>query len=92
MAHSVIEQIETHFFYLFDEYGFRVFSSTIWHESFGNWVVVLLSDGFRITLFHDRGDVTLLVGPLWSPPGWQAGPWYDLPLVVEFLTLGSSRV
>ena len=37
-------QLKMHFAYLFDDYGFRVFSSTFFAESFGNWVVVLLSD------------------------------------------------
>lgn len=85
----IVEQISKHFRYLFNDYGFNVISETHF-ESFGNWVVVLASDDFRIRLFEDRGEVTISVGPLWSPPGWQAGPWYDLTFTIEFLTQGKD--
>ena len=85
----IMGPIKKHFHYLFEDYDFTVFSET-YFESFGNWVVVLLSDDFRIRLFEDRGDVTLAVGPLWSPPGWQGGPWHDLTRITAFLTQGKD--
>lgn len=86
MTRSVVmDQIKELFHYLFEDYGFTVFSET-YFESFGNWVIVLLSNGCRIRFFEDRGEVSIAVGPLWSPADWQAGPWFDLPIVIAYLT------
>lgn len=88
MTHpTIVEQIKKYFRYLFDESGFTVVSET-YFDSFGNWVVVLASDDCRLRFFQDRGEVSIAVSPLWSPPGWQAGPWFDLPIVTAYLTQG----
>ena len=84
---KILEFIERYFDYLFKEYGFSVISETDF-DSFGNWVIVLQSDSSRIRFFQDRGEVSLAVGPLWSPPSWQAGPWYDLSVITTFLSKG----
>ncbi len=92
MTHStVMEQIKKYFGYLFDEYGFDVIAET-YFESFGNWVVVLQSDDCRVRIIQDRGEVSVAVGPLWSPPGWQAGPWFDLAVITAFLTQGKGTL
>lgn len=86
-----LEQIRKYFGYLFDEYGFNVVAETHF-ESFGNWVVVLQSDDCRIRIIQDREEISVALGPLWSIPGWQAGPWYDLAVITAFLTQGNSTV
>lgn len=92
MVHLNVIKRDIHrcFRYLFDAYGFTV-TEEIQFESFGNWVVVLESTDCRIRLFQDRGELSLAVGPKWFPPGWQSGPWFDLPVVIEYLTGGKSR-
>jgi hypothetical protein len=86
MTHpKVVDQIRKYFDYLFDANGFEVISET-YFQSFGNWVVVLQSDDCRIRFLQDRGEVSIAVGPVWSPPSWNAGPWFDLSIVIAFLT------
>lgn len=88
---TVVEQVRKYFAYLFDDYDFDVISDTHF-QNFGNWVVVLRSNDCRIRFFQDRGEVSVAVGPLWSSPGWQAGPWFDLTVITAFLTQGKSTV
>lgn len=85
-----MERIRKVFCYLFEDHGFTVFSET-YFESFGNWVIVLLSDSCRVRLLEDRGEVSIAIGPLWSPASWQAGPWFDLPVVIAYLTDGKDK-
>lgn len=86
MTHPrVMDQIRKYFDYLFDANGFEVISES-YFQSFGNWVVVLQSDDCRIRFLQDREEVSIAVGPVWSPPGWNAGPWFDLSIVIAFLT------
>lgn len=87
---GVADEIRRHFAYLFDIYGFAV-TSEIRFESFGNWVVVLESKECRLRFFQDRGEITVAVGPLWSPPGWQSGPWFDLRAVIRYISQGKDR-
>jgi hypothetical protein len=79
--------IKEHFSYLLDR--FEIISETNF-ESFGNWVVVLVSKKCRVRIMYDRGEVSLAVGPLWSPMGWQAGPWYDLSVIWRYLSLNDQ--
>ena len=79
---EVIDSLNKHFDYLFHDYGFDLFADTF---TTNYWVVVLLSDDCRIRFLRDRDGVSFAVGPLWDPPGWQAGPWYDLRIVLRFL-------
>jgi hypothetical protein len=81
---SATSIVREYFSYLFDR--FEIVSETNF-ESFGNWVVVLVSKKCRVRIMHDRGEVSLAVGPLWSPPSWQAGPWYDLAVMWRYLSL-----
>lgn len=90
MATRITDKIRKHLPFLFDIYGFSVTSETTF-ESFGNWVVVLESKECRLRFFQDRGEITLAVGPLWSPPGWQSGPWFDFRAVIRYLSHGNDR-
>ena len=76
--------IHMYFGYLFDEYGFRTQSERHF-ESFGNWVYVFESASCRIRFFKDRFDVFVELGPLWSPPSWNVGPWIGLKVVLTLL-------
>lgn len=76
--------IRKYFEYLFSEYDFEPISERSF-ESFGNWVIVLQSRLCRIRFFQDRGEVFMAFSPLWSPSDWQAGPWYDLKVIIAYL-------
>ena len=82
--------IQTTFRYLFDEFEFKIFEVRTF-PSFGNWVGVLISeDCCRIQLLQDRSDLMVLVGPVWSPPGWESGPFYDISVI--FKALGEETI
>jgi len=90
MGHiEAIYVIRRKFAYLFQEYKFDIIFER-YFDSFGNWVIVLVSRDCRVRFFQDRGEITISIGPLWSPPGWEAGPWFDLFLVLEYLTKRTS--
>ena len=55
-------------------------------------MIVLQSDDCRLRFFKDRGEVFIAASPHWSPPSWQAGPWYDLAVIVAFLTQGKEKL
>lgn len=77
--------IQRDFPFLLDEYGFKVSDEKVF-ESFGNWAIVLTSDKYcRIRLTQDRGEVSISFGPDWPDPGWEAGPWYDISVVLTAL-------
>ena len=78
------ELVKKYFHYLFSEYGFTIIDVK-YFEDFSNWVAVLTSDKYRLRFLEDRGTVTLAIGPLWDPPGWDAGPWFDLSFVIAYL-------
>lgn len=81
------ELVREYFHYLFEEYGFT-FADFRYFDSFSDWVALLVSDKCRLKIFEDRGSVMVAVGPLWDPPSWEAGPWYDLSFVIDYLTEG----
>lgn len=90
MLSSIPNRIRNWFWWLFDDYGFTLVLEQLF-ESFGNWVVVLQSDVCgRIRIMQDRGEISLACGPQWSPVSWNAGPWYDLDVVIRHLSEGND--
>jgi len=89
-SRRIADDIRKYFPFLFNVHGFTVTSETHF-ESFGNWVVVLESKECRLRFFQDRGEVTIAVGPLWPPSGWQSGPWFDLSVVIRYITQGKDQ-
>lgn len=86
MCERDIENIIQKFFnYLFTKFKFHIVNIRK-YKHFGNWVVLLYSPDFRIRIYCDRGEITLAIGPDWLPQNWEAGPWFDLAVVLEFLT------
>lgn len=79
--------IRKYFHYLFDEYGFTMIDVRHFN-SYSDWVAVLASNKCRLRFIEDRGTVMLAVGPLWDPLGWEAGPWFELPIVTAYLNQG----
>ena len=87
---KIVDEIRKRFRFLFDAHGFAL-ASEICFDSFENWVVVLKSKECRLRIFQDRGEVTIAVGPLWSPSGWQSGPWFDLAIVIRYVSQGKDQ-
>jgi len=82
---SPVDLIRTSFAYLFDKYGFKVVEQELF-DGFGNWIVVMQLEPKCRTQFRlDRGELFILFGPIWSPPGYEDGPWYDIDVVLEYL-------
>ena len=65
--------------------GFRV-TSSLEFNSFDNAVVTFRNESCRIRIILDRGFISLALGPLWDPDGWNKGPWYAIEYLVAFLT------
>jgi hypothetical protein len=82
---DIDNSIQREFNYLFTKFDFHVVYIRRF-KHFGNWVVLLYSPDFRIRIYCDRGEVTLAIGPDWLPQNWEAGPWFDLAIVLEFIT------
>lgn len=87
---SIVETIRRYFGFLFAKREFTVITEC-YFDSFDNWVVVLESKDCRIRFFQDRGEVTIAFGPVWSPPNWQSGPWYDLRVMIRYITQGNEQ-
>lgn len=78
------ELIRKYFAFLFDQYNFKIIDIR-YFDTYSNWAAVLISDKFRVRFHEDRGTVMIAFGPLWDPPGWEAGPWHDLDFVIAYL-------
>ena len=74
------DQVEKHFHYLIDEYGFSVVRKKQ-YDSFDNAEVVLQSKEFRIAVVRERGYVDIYAGPLSSEE-----ESCDLATLVAYLT------
>ncbi len=86
MRSDIAEQIVNNFDYLIHDHGFAVASERHF-ESFGNWIIILQSDNCgRIRISQDRGEVFLDLGPQRFQSGLETGPWFNLDLVVRYLT------
>ena len=88
---SAANEIRRCFPYLFNLYNFKVISETHF-ESFGNWVVILGSDDYCIRLLQDRGYTDMALGPSRPQPNWDTGPWFNLDLVLSFVSGGSENL
>lgn len=86
MTNDHLADIGKAFDYLFRDYGFGIQQERQF-ESFGNWVVVLESPDCRMRIFQDRGYISIAFGPVWSPPDWEAGPWFGLEVIFEYLSV-----
>jgi hypothetical protein len=76
----IFDQVEKHFRYLIDEYGFSVVSKKL-YDSFDNAIIVLQSKECRIRVIRERGLVLLDVAPVSSPE-----ETYGLATLIAYLT------
>ena len=88
---GILSLIKKHFPVLFGVDA-RVIYQEFRTQHFGNWIVVLQTDGFRVRIYRDRSEVFLSVGPVWAHPGWQGGPWYDIEVAVAYITQYSNFI
>ena len=84
-----LEQLRSHFGYLFDDHGFQPVATT--GDRFGeHCLVVVQSSHFRIRFMVHQGRVEASLGALSAPPTWDdraAGEvvWFSMREVCEFL-------
>ena len=83
--------VELYLSCLLDDGSFVVSDERVFRH-FGNWVVLLRSDDYRVQVFVDRGEVWLKCGPNWDPPGWQAGPWIIIEDILTYLGESSESL
>jgi hypothetical protein len=57
---------------------------------FGNCLVVLQTGGYKIKIIDDRGIVAIKGGTVEAPNDSSNG-WYELPLVISFITRGPKQ-
>ena len=79
------DQVEKHFRYLIDDYGFSVVKKKQ-YDSFDNAKIILQSIDCRIEVFRERGFVEVYAGPLSSPK-----ERYDLATLIAFLTKKEAK-
>lgn len=87
----VTETIRKSFAFLFDKYHFKIASET-YFDSFGNWIVVLASDDYCVRLSQDRGYIDVAIGPLCQQSSWETGPWFNLDMVLLFVSEGKDSL
>jgi len=78
------DQVEQHFRYLVDEYGFSVICRER-YESFDNAEVIIQSRDCRIRILREKGQVFVDAAPL--PP---SEDWFDLTEITAYLSQGAD--
>jgi hypothetical protein len=89
---DIIGRINAEFTYLFDVYDYRVIAHRLFANQ-SNWIVVLQSPSCgRLLLMQDRGEIIVALGPNGDSTHATAVPWFDLGVVVEYLSAGADQV
>jgi hypothetical protein len=89
---AIVERVKTEFGYLFDYYDYRVIAHKVFDNS-GNWIVVLQSPSAgRFLAMQDRDEIILAFGPDGPSTKATGVPWFDLAVVVEYLSQGKDMV
>ncbi len=88
---EIVARVQRNFGFLFRRFGYRVIAATAFKND-GNWLVVLESASCgRLLVMQDRGEIIVALGPLGPSTNATAVPWFDLPVVVEYLSQGEDR-
>lgn len=86
---EIVEKVQNGFSYLFNEYGYQVAAYSLFDNS-GNWLVILQSVCCgRMLVLQDRGEVIVALGPQAETT---EGPWFDLAVVLEYLSQGQQML
>jgi hypothetical protein len=89
---DAIQKVQSHFGYLFDRFAYRMIACRLFANT-ENWIVVLESPSCgRFLAMQDRGEVIVALGPHGSPDSATDTRWYDLSVVVEYLSEGVHMV
>jgi hypothetical protein len=79
-----IKKIEEHFSSFLNS-GFHIIKSSVDEKGFGNWAVVLQSKECLIKFIHDRGYISVVIGPHWaSEDPFDLKHFLDLYLLIDF--------
>ena len=89
---DVIRQVEDTFPFLAKEYGYRVIACRLFAND-ANWIVVLESKTCgRFLAMQDRGEIIIALGPDVIADSATAGRWFDLAVLVEYLSQGEHML
>jgi hypothetical protein len=89
---EAIQKVQSHFGYLFDRFAYRVIACRLFANN-ENWIVVLESPSCgRFLVMQDRGEIIVALGPHGSPDSATNTRWFDLSVVVEYLSEGVHMV
>jgi len=80
------DQVEKHFHYLVDKYGFSVVKKEL-SDHFDNTQIILESKECRIWVLRERGEVYVDIGPLSVPE-----ESYDLTTLIAYLTKEAEQL
>ena len=85
---EVIRRVETRFAFLVNKYKYHAIACSLF-ANFDNWIVVLESvQGGRMLVMQDRGEIIVALGPHGPSSSATAVPWFDLGVVLEYLSHG----
>jgi hypothetical protein len=80
------------FGFLFDEYEYEILNTTEF-ASYGNWLVVLAAPASgRMLVLQDRDEIIVASAPPTTGTSATDGPWFDLGVVLEYLSSGEQRL
>ena len=89
---EIIEQVASPFGFLFEQYGYRAIACRLFAND-GNWIVVLESPSCgRLLVLRDRGEIIVALSPHGSPEIATDGRWFDIAVVVEYLSRGQHML
>ncbi len=80
---EITNLVRKHFGFLFER-GVRVIFSD--YHANSNFAIVLETTDLRIRFFRERGTIYVHAGPSWATADWSGEPWYDLIVVIAFIT------
>ncbi len=85
------DQVKQHLQFLIDDYQFSILEERYYPEAFGDCLVLMQSRDCRIRVVLDRSQVFIDVGPLAISALDSSSSWFDLMVIVAFVTQGSSQ-
>jgi hypothetical protein len=87
-----INSVRESFGFLFDEFEYEILNTTEF-GSYGNWLVVLAAPASgRMLVLQDRGEIIVASAPPALGASATDGPWFDLAVVLEYLSSGEQRL
>ncbi len=85
--HFVIKDVKKHFGFLFDR-GYTISKTSYSYQTFGNWMITLVSQKYTIQLVQDRLELLLSL----APRNAEINDGFSLGAMIYFVTKGQKFV